>query len=310
MMSMRRIVALLLLVQLAGALAIAWALVRYAGWTPALALAGGVAAALLVRAVIGANNFRVSARSASATPTAHQIAPARALRMFGEEYAATMLNSSWLMLHGRAHSRIYPDSRAVPVLLVHGYGCNSGYWRPVVRELDRKGISHATVDLEPLIADIDSYVAQIDQAVQALCAASGATQVAIVGHSMGGLVARAYLRVHGVGRIERVFTLGTPHHGTVLANLGLGANAAQMARKSGDAPSQWLQQLAASEDAALRARITSIYSHHDNIVSPQTSSVLPGARNIDVGGVGHVAMASNRMILACLMHEIDMLPTR
>ena len=63
-------------------------------------------------------------------------------------------------------------------------------------------------------------------------------------------------------------------------------------------------QLAAGEDAATRALITSIYTHHDNIVSPQTSSILAGAHNIAMGGVGHVAMGRNRRVLAQVMREI------
>jgi hypothetical protein len=54
--------------------------------------------------------------------------------------------------------------------------------------------------------------------------------------------------------------------------------------------------------------ITSIYTHHDNIIAPQTSSVLPGARNIEFGGVGHVALGSNPRILAAVMREIAELP--
>jgi hypothetical protein len=49
-------------------------------------------------------------------------------------------------------------------------------------------------------------------------------------------------------------------------------------------------------EEAARALITSIYTHHDNIVAPQTSSVLPGARNIAFGGVGHVALGRNRIL--------------
>jgi hypothetical protein len=60
----------------------------------------------------------------------------------------------------------------------------------------------------------------------------------------------------------------------------------------------WLRDLAASEGPDVRARIVSIYTHHDNIVAPQDSSVLPGARNIAFGGVGHVALGSNPRVLA------------
>jgi hypothetical protein len=44
-------------------------------------------------------------------------------------------------------------------------------------------------------------------------------------------------------------------------------------------------------------------------VAPQTSSVLPGARAIEFGGVGHVAMGRNRQILTRLMQEIVILST-
>jgi pimeloyl-ACP methyl ester carboxylesterase len=41
-----------------------------------------------------------------------------------------------------------------------------------------------------------------------------ATHVSVVGHSMGGLVARAALQTEGGTRIERLITLGTPHGGS------------------------------------------------------------------------------------------------
>jgi triacylglycerol esterase/lipase EstA (alpha/beta hydrolase family) len=118
------------------------------------------------------------------------------------------------------------------------------------------------------------------------------------------------MRRHGSARVARVITLGTPHHGTSLASFGLGVNAAQMRRAKGAAEgpeSAWLRALAAAEDSATRALITSIYTHHDNIIAPQTSSVLPGARNLEFGGVGHVALGSNARILGAVMRELGAL---
>lgn len=305
---MRRLVALLLVAQAAAVLLIAVALVRALGVAPWLALLYGVGVVMLARLLICASNFVTCARHASPTPPALRLTAAGALRLFAGEFAATMANSSWYLLVGRPCLRLFPVSSALPVLLVHGYGCNSGYWRRVQRWLERAAISHATLDLEPLMADIDSYAGQLEHAVERLRAATGAAQIVIVGHSMGGLVARAYLRT-GAGSIAHLITLGSPHHGTVLANLGVGANARQMARHDG-APGAWLQALAASEDDAARARMTSIYSHHDNIVAPQDSSVLDGARNIGLGGVGHVALAHNHIVLTCLMRELARMRTR
>jgi pimeloyl-ACP methyl ester carboxylesterase len=201
---------------------------------------------------------------------------------------------------------IYPGSPHPPVLLLHGYGCNSGYWTHLAPLLDARRISYATVDLEPITGDIDDYVPQVARAADRLRAAAGADRLTVVAHSMGGLVARAWLRRHGSEHVARVITLGTPHHGTCLASFGVGRNAAQMRRAgpAGGLECPWLRELAASEDAATRALITSIYTHHDNIIAPQTSSELAGARNIEMGGVGHVAMGRNRRVLARVMDEL------
>jgi triacylglycerol esterase/lipase EstA (alpha/beta hydrolase family) len=102
--------------------------------------------------------------------------------------------------------------------------------------------------------------------------------------------------------VARVITLGTPHHGTALARFGLGQNAFQMRDDSA-----WLRALASNEDAAVRALVTSVYTHHDNIVSPQESSRLEGARNLEFGGVGHVALGSNPRVLAAVMQELSAL---
>lgn len=306
-MSARILLQLLLLVQAAAAAAIGYAAARGLGIAPLLALALGVGAVLLVRMLITANNFVLSARFASPTPETFRLGLGARLRLYGEEFMATMLQSSWFMARGRAVCRIYPDSRTAPVLLLHGYGCNSGYWSHLTPLLDAARISHATLDLEPLMGAIDDYVPLVQRAADQLCAATGALKLIIVAHSMGGLVARAWLRAYGSARAARVITLGTPHHGTSLANFGVGANASQMRRlpdAEGAPESAWLRALAGAESPATRALITSIFTHHDNIIAPQTSSLLPGARNIAFGGVGHVAMGRNPRILACVMHEI------
>jgi pimeloyl-ACP methyl ester carboxylesterase len=307
-MSARRLLRALLLVQAAAAAAIALAAVAWLDAPPWLAVLGGLASVLLVRLAINANNFAMSARFASPTPSAFALGPRGRLRLFAEEFKASMLYSSWHMARA-VRTRIYPDSSAPPVLLLHGYGCNSGYWAHLAPLLEAARISHAAVDLEPLAADIDGYAPLVEQAAAALCAAAGAARLVIVAHSMGGLVARAWMRRYGTARVARIVTLGTPHHGTSLAKFALGANAAQMRRAPGAAAeSAWLRELAAGEDAATRALITSIYTHHDNIVAPQTSSLLPGARNIEFGGVGHVALGSNPRILATVMREIAQAP--
>jgi len=305
-MSARRMLRWLLVVQGVGAAAIAFAAWHWFGVALPMALALGLACVVLVRLIINMNNFVLSACFASPTPRAFHLGWRARLRLLAEEYRSSMLTTSWFMPRARACRRIETDSGYLPVLLIHGYGCNSGYWRSLIPRLERNHISYAAIDLEPVGGAIDGYVPLVERAVADLCAATGASRVAIVAHSMGGLVARAWMRAHGSARVARLVTLGTPHHGTGLANFGLGANAAQMRRVRG-AACDWLCQLAASEDPARRALVTSIFSHHDNIVSPQTSSVLEGARNIALGGVGHVALGCNGRVLDLVMEELGAL---
>jgi triacylglycerol esterase/lipase EstA (alpha/beta hydrolase family) len=292
MTSARTLLRVVLLVQLAAALLIAWALLHRGvpAWGALLAGAGAV---VVVRLAINMNNFVMAARAASETPPEYRLGTAARVRMLAEEFRASMLVTSWHVPCGCARMTVHRDSSRVPVLLVHGYGCNSGFWAHLEPLLDRERISHASIDLEPVAGSIDDYAPLIEARVQALCAATGAARIAVVAHSMGGLAARAWMRSYGSAKVARLITLGTPHHGTALANLGLGANAAQMRRDSA-----WLRDLAARETQDVRARIVSIYTHHDNIVAPQDSSELAGARNVAFGGVGHVALGSNRRVLA------------
>jgi len=299
MKSARRLLRTLLLVQLGAALLIAWAVAARAGLAPWQAVLIGLACVALARLLINMNNFAMAARFASATPPAFRLGARARLRLLAEEFKASMLVTSWQVPRASAATRIHPGSRQVPVLLLHGYGCNSGYWAHLTLLLDAARISHAGVDLEPVAGSIDGYVPLVEQAVQNLRAQTGAHTIAIVAHSMGGLVARAWMRAHGTARVARVITLGTPHHGTALACFGLGQNAFQMRPGS-----PWLRALAEGEDAATRALVTSLYSHHDNIVSPQESSRLPGARNLEFGGIGHVALGSNPRVLAAVMQEL------
>jgi triacylglycerol esterase/lipase EstA (alpha/beta hydrolase family) len=307
-MSARALLRLLLLVQAAGALAIAALLHRWLGAAPWQAALAGLASVVVVRLAISANNFAMSARFGSPTPAGFALTPAARLRLFAGEFKASMLVSSWFMARASAATRIYPGSATAPVLLLHGYGANSGYWAHLTPLLDAARISHLTLDLEPLTGDIDGYVPLVERAAQALCEASGSARLVVVAHSMGGLVARAWMRAHGAARVARVITLGAPHHGTSLAAFGFGANAVQMRWAGASAEGEWLGQLAAGETPATRALITSIYTHHDNIVAPQTSSLLPGARNIEFGGIGHVALGSNPAVLAVVMREIAAAP--
>ena len=173
------------------------------------------------------------------------------------------------------------------VVLVHGFLCNRGVWLPWLPELRARGHAYVALTLEPAFGSVDDYAAAIDAAMRQVQAATGLPPV-LVGHSMGGLAARAWLRTLAqppAQRVHRILTLGTPHHGTWPARFSHTTNGMQMRL---DSP--WLQALAASEGAAQRALFSCWYSDCDNIVYPARSATLDGADNHLLQGLGHVHM--------------------
>jgi triacylglycerol esterase/lipase EstA (alpha/beta hydrolase family) len=187
----------------------------------------------------------------------------------------------------------------VPVVLVHGYLCNHRIWDTTAAQLRAQGHAVLAVDLEPVFASIDDYTAILESAVASVLLNTGQTQVALVGHSMGGLAIRAWLCRHGTARVARVLTLGTPHAGTKLAKGSRTANGLQMLWGS-----PWLATLASGEDDALRSLLRVAITPQDNIVYPQRAQVLPGITPTVFPGIGHVQMCLDPDVNAWVLHEL------
>ena len=189
------------------------------------------------------------------------------------------------------------ESDETVLLFVHGFFSNAGFWVVFKRYFASHGL-HAlyTINLDPEFASMDDYAEQLAARVEQICAAHQRRPLVLVGHSMGGLVCRAYVDRYGSERVRQVITLGSPHHGTVLAYLLWGPNLKQM--RPGSA---WLSRLNAK---ASSVPISTHYSVHDNIIAPQTSACLPGAKAFVINGVGHLSMAFSRGVMAGVLEDI------
>ncbi len=191
------------------------------------------------------------------------------------------------------------DPQRPAALLVHGYVCNRAVWRPFLRHATGR-VQWATVNLEPVFADIDGYAERIADAVERLRRTTGRQRVSLVAHSMGGIAVRCYLRRHGAGRIDRAVTIASPHHGTVFGRLGLGRNARQMA-----AGSRFLAALAVAETPELRARFVCIAAADDNLVVPRASALLSGAQQHVIEAVGHLAMLDDPRVWTLVERAVE-----
>ncbi len=275
------------------------------GWTPVEAASLALGSFLGLRLFVTALTFTLMLGNSDAVPAELQIGPVRALRIALEEYAGLL--ALFTLIQPFEAFWLGPDrlgkaaSARPPLLLIHGYQCNRGLWFWLRPRLEAAGWTVATHDLEPVWGNIDYYAEGIEQRIDEVLAATGARQVILVGHSMGGLVLRAYLRRHGRDKVARIVTLGSPHQGTRLARLGLGRNARQMRIGS-----SWLAALARPGAVPLPAGSVSIFSFHDNYVFPQQAcSTLEGAANVAIGGVSHLGMAFSPLVLEKLLEALE-----
>ncbi|NJD24228.1 MAG: alpha/beta fold hydrolase [Betaproteobacteria bacterium] len=243
----------------------------------ALAALAGV---LAVRAVITAVTWSFARAYPSPAP---ELRMSERLRMVVGEYLAFLLTFVAVLPFERLWmppDRLRPAS--TPLVLVHGYGCSRGVWWRLRRQLEAAGHVVATVSLTPPYTHIGMLVPQLRQRIDEVCRATGAPQVILVAHSMGGLVCRSYLSVNGPQHVARLVTLASPHMGTQLARIGIGANAREM-----EPGSRWLADLAAEP---LHVPAVSLRTAHDNYVMPQDNQRLPGARDVELAGIGHLAV--------------------
>lgn len=267
--------------------------------SPALALGGLVAVPLLSRLcmlpqfVLMAWVCRHEGRTA----------PLRLLRGWWAESRWAALVFGWWQpfrqhavpdaLPARAADGVAPRG----VVLVHGFLCNRAFWTPWFAPLRARGHAFVAVTLEPAFGSIDDYVATIDAAVRRVAEATGRAPL-IVGHSMGGVAIRAWLRATpgADARVQGVVTIGSPHAGTWPA-----AHARSTAGQQMRLHGPWLRALAAAETPARRALFRCWYTDGDNVVYPHATAMLEGADNRLLPGLAHVELAFDPRVLGdCL----------
>ncbi|MGH4010540.1 MAG: alpha/beta fold hydrolase [Pseudonocardiaceae bacterium] len=101
-----------------------------------------------------------------------------------------------------------------PVLLVHGGLGSPADFRQMIDWLDSDGYRSYTIDLGLPGIDTAANAEKIRARVDQIRAETGASKVHLVGHSMGGLSARYYIKIlGGLPHVASYTAFGTPQHG-------------------------------------------------------------------------------------------------
>lgn len=197
----------------------------------------------------------------------------------------------------RPHQRAAAPQR--PLVVLPGLADNTSIFTDLKQALDECSAGPVvSFSYSPLISDVRTAAARLADQIEQLCAVTGASTVDIVGHSLGGIIARYYVQcLGGQARVENLVTIATPHRGTIVAWLL--------------SPLPVVRQLRPGSDLMLEldepvpgctTHFVTYFSDADQLILPARNGRLDHpdlqTRNVLVPGVGHLTLAAHQTVVA------------
>lgn len=177
-----------------------------------------------------------------------------------------------------------------PVVFVHGFSGAAWNWADMAADFRADGWpADRVVVWQYNSAQSNATTAgQLRALVDDVRSRTGAAKVDIVTHSMGGLSSRWYLKfLGGTAAVDDWVSIGGPNHGTNLAGF---CSIAITSCKEMSFDSSFLTTLNAGDETPGSVNYGTLWSPCDEIINPDTSTVLSGAVNTRLGCVGHLSL--------------------
>lgn len=191
---------------------------------------------------------------------------------------------------------VTPLSTSTPVVFVHGYTGNASNWVTAMSVFQLNGWSSSKL----FAYEYNSYGNNVTNAqglaafVNNVKARTGASKVAIVNHSMGGLVSQYYLKVLGGNTsVSHLASIAGANHGTTFASACLIYTTCQQMYPG----SSFIAQISAGDETPGTTKYATWYSACDGIILPYTSTRLSGATNNNVLCQTHIGYLADTIVL-------------
>jgi hypothetical protein len=180
-----------------------------------------------------------------------------------------------------------------PVLLVPGTGSNpqhnfSWNWEPA---LDKLGIPWCAVTLpDNALDDIQVAGEYVVNAIRAMHTAAGG-KISIIGHSQGGMLPRWALRFWPDTRplVDDQIGFAPSNHGTTGAAFLCSISCAAADWQQGD-KSEFIKALNSYQETFTGISYTEVYSHNDEIVTPNSDDTGSSSLHGGGGAITNVAI--------------------
>ena len=174
------------------------------------------------------------------------------------------------------------DSTRTPVILIPGYGMNRSCLFFMQIYLRRRGFPWVwIVNNRPHSATVPRYAERLGEAVRRMMRESGSSQVDLVCHSAGGVIAGWYVRqLGGAASVRRLVTIGTPWKGTQTAVFGQRAHALDLLPGS--------DVVAGIADPPVPT--WAVWTRTDGMMVPFSTAAPEGVTCVEVRDEGHLSM--------------------
>ena len=187
-----------------------------------------------------------------------------------------------------------------PIIVLHGYAMNRANFLPLAFRLARANLGPIAGFEYWTLGRTAAAARQLAWFVDEVRRTTGAAQVDIVGHSMGGVVAHYYVALlGGDGAVANLVTLGSPHAGTDVSAVGVGYAMRELAGGS------LLVKRLAAAPALAHTRMTTILSHTDALVPAAQQVPVPGAERVVFDDLGHVALLGSRRVARAIIERLS-----
>lgn len=178
-----------------------------------------------------------------------------------------------------------------PVVFVHGWSGSDSNWTEMIDDFRSDGWTDDELHAwqydwaQSNVAIAEQLASEVEQVLDS----TGADAVDIVTHSMGGLSSRYFLKVlGGTAQVDDWVSIGGPNHGTSAAYACWTTSCYEMRYES-----EFLTDLNAGDETPSGADYGTFRSPCDEVINPDSSTVLAGATNTQVSCTGHAALLSS-----------------
>jgi triacylglycerol esterase/lipase EstA (alpha/beta hydrolase family) len=186
-----------------------------------------------------------------------------------------------------------------PVIVLHGYAMNRANFVLLASRLAKAGLGPIVGFEYWTLGRTAAGARQLAWFVDQVRQVTGAPEVDLIGHSMGGVVSRYYVTLGGGDpAVNRVVTLGSPHAGTDVSVMGLGHPTRELLFGS-----KLVTRLTAAPPPE-HARITTILSRADALVPADLQPEIPYAERIVYDDLGHVALLGSRRVAQVIIERL------